>query len=105
MEDIVERDFAGAQLSEENYALLADLCRGDAKFPTSYPAWQELIAAGTRRALEEGQPAGDISVGVDEFEAWCARVAIHPCFDALRAYLIIGRRGGHFGHTDLRTKI
>lgn len=97
----MERDFAGAQLSEHSYARLADLCRGDAKFPTSYLAWQELVSAGTREALEEGQPAGDIVVGANEFTAWCARVPIHTCFDALSACLIVGRRGGHLGHADL----
>ncbi|HJV70563.1 hypothetical protein [Ideonella sp.] len=89
----MERDFAGARLSRESFRTLAGMCKGDRRFPASYEDWETLVREGTRQALADGRPIDDFSIGTDEFFAWCQKLAIRPCFDALRAYLILGHRG------------
>ncbi|MED5618756.1 hypothetical protein [Ideonella sp. BN130291] len=90
----MERDFASAHLSQDDFTRLAALCADDPKFPTSYKQWLALVRDGTRQALAEGRSATDIAVDVNDFAAWCERVDVHLCFDALRAYLIVRRKAG-----------
>lgn len=89
----MERDFAGARLSPDGYRRLAEVCRGDKRFPSRWEDWEALVHAGTQKAQADDRQADEILVDVDEFLVWCRRVAVHPCFDALRAYLILHRRG------------
>src|SRR5690349_21739850 len=90
----MERDFASAHLSQDDFTRLAALCADDPKFPQSYKQWLALVRDGTRQALAEGRTATDIAVDVNDFVAWCTRVNVHLCFDALRAYLIVHRKAG-----------
>ena len=89
----MERDFSGARLSPESFRRLADECLGDGRFPARYDDWEALVREGTQQARADGRPTEEIPIDVDEFLAWCRKVAIHPCFDALRAYLILARGG------------
>jgi len=93
----MERDFARAQLSEADYLRLAALFRGDPKFPANYLGWLSLVAVSTHKTQEEGGATADLVVDVDDFVAWCNRVAVHLCFDSLRAYLIVTRRARDLG--------
>lgn len=89
----MERDFAGARLSEIDYLQLAKLFRGDPKFPANYLGWLSLVDEGVRLAQAEGSAWSELVVDVNDFVFWCNRVSVHPCFDSLRAYLIVTRRG------------
>lgn len=88
----MERDLAGAALSAEDFKRLAKACRHDRKFPNSYEAWRSLVAAGTAHVLAQGQGVEIVGIVVDDFLSWCKRVQVVPCFDALRAYMIVLRR-------------
>lgn len=88
----MERDLAGAALSAEDFQRLAKACRQDRKFPHSYEAWRSLVAAGTAQVLAQGQGVEVVAIAVDDFLTWCKRVQVVPCFDALRAYMIVLRR-------------
>lgn len=88
----MERDLAGAALSAEDFQRLAKACRHDRKFPNSYEAWRSLVAAGTAHLLAQGQDVEVVGIAVDDFLTWCKRVQVVPCFDALRAYMIVLRR-------------
>ena len=89
----MERDFAGARLSPGAFQTLAAMCQGDKRFPARYEDWELLVRDGTQQARADGRPTDEFAIDVDEFLAWCRKVAILPCFDALRAYLIIARSG------------
>jgi hypothetical protein len=71
---------------------LAALCAEDPKFPATYDAWLHLVHEGERQTIAEGKSVVGLDVDPAEFEAWCHRVSIAVCFDALRAYLIVTRR-------------
>ena len=88
----MERDLAGVALTEQDFHRLALLCQGDPKFPPSYARWLDLVRDGTRQLLAKGEQVEDIALDVGDFASWCTRVSLHPGLDALRAYLIIGRR-------------
>jgi hypothetical protein len=88
----MERDLAGAALSAEDFQRLAKACRHDRKFPNTYEAWRSLVAAGTAHVLAQGQDVEVVGIAVDDFLIWCKRVQVVPCFDALRAYMIVLRR-------------
>jgi hypothetical protein len=40
-----------------------------------------------------GYPTDPINVDVGEFLSWCQSTEVHPCLDAMRAFLIIKRWG------------
>ena len=87
----MKRDFAGAHVPEPDYVFLRDSNR-DA-FPPTYEAWTALVKEGTDLAAQMGYPTDPINVDVGEFLGWCRCTAIHPCLDAMRAFLIIKRWG------------
>jgi hypothetical protein len=87
----VERDFAGAHITEADYLRLLALCKSDRKMPADYHGWLMLAGEGTRQALNEGRLVPHLVIEVSDFVSWCQRVGIVPCFDALRAYLIVQR--------------
>lgn len=91
----MERDLAGAALSAQDFERIAAACRHDGKFPSTYEAWRSLVAAGTAHLHAQGQHVRVVSLVVDEFLAWCTRVQVVPCLDALRAYMILLRRTEH----------
>lgn len=91
----MERDLAGAALGAEDFQRLGTACRHDDKFPKTYEAWRSLVTTGSAYVLAEGQHVQPISLVVDDFLAWCARVQVVPCLDALRAYMILLRRTAH----------
>jgi len=97
---VMERDLAGATLSVQQFGRLAAACRYDSKFPKTYLDWSSLVAHGTRVALAEGAQVDDIVIDVDEFFAWCHRVEVVACLDAVRAYLILIRRAQHVPGAD-----
>jgi hypothetical protein len=88
----MERDFAGSRVRRADFQRLAALCKGDPKFPATYDDWLRLVADGERQTIAEGKAIIGFDVDPADFEAWCHRVSIHICFDALRAYLIVSRR-------------
>ena len=87
------RDFAGATVPENDYDRLAYSCRFDHAFPATFAEWQKLVQEGTRLAHESGRQTTAIDVDVDEFIRWSAVAHIHPCLDAMRAFLIVKRFG------------
>jgi hypothetical protein len=96
----MERDFASAHLQEEDFRRLRALVGNDPKLPKDYAGWVELVRRGTRQSLAEGSDPADVVIDLKDFTEWCARVGVQVCFDALRAYLIVQRRGG----ADLQTQ-
>jgi hypothetical protein len=88
----MERDLAGSRIGKAEFRQLADLCNPDPKFPASFDDWQKLVADGERQLYAENKSVSLFEVRTADFAAWCARVGIHVCFDALRAYLIINHR-------------
>lgn len=88
----MERDLAGARLTQSDFARLAIACFRDIRFPASFDDWNRLVAAGTKMATDQGLPVSDIPIDVDDFVAWCHRVQVALCLDGLRAYLILIRR-------------
>jgi hypothetical protein len=96
----MERDLAGAALTSQDFQRLARASRDDSKFPKTYEAWQSLVGTGTAAVLSEGLQVQVIGVVVDDFLAWCVRVQVVPCLDALRAYMILLRRPQNAGEID-----
>jgi hypothetical protein len=88
----MERDFSGSRMGRADFGRLAKLCGTDPKFPANYDAWLKLVADGERQTIAEGKAVIGFDVDPADFEAWCHRLSIHVCFDALRAYLIVTRR-------------
>lgn len=91
----MQRDLAGAALSDQDFQRLAMACRGDGRFPDTYDEWQSLVAAGNAGVHAQGRHVQVVSLVVDDFLAWCTRVQVVPCLDSLRAYMIFLRRIGH----------
>lgn len=90
----MERDLAGAQLASDQFSRLASACQFDLRFPRSFEEWIALVERGTQAAIAEGRSVTTIQIDVDVFLAWSGRVQVQPGLDALRAYLILHRRGG-----------
>jgi hypothetical protein len=88
----MERDFAGSRVGRAEFQRLAALCAGDPKFPATFDDWLRLVHEGERQVIGEGKSVVSFDVNPADFEAWCRRVSVHMCFDALRAYLILTRR-------------
>jgi hypothetical protein len=91
----MERDLAGATLTADDFGRLSLACSHDPKFPQSFDEWKEMVDIGHQALAAQGTEAPSISLEVDDFVAWCQRVDVAPCLDALRAYLILVRRSEH----------
>lgn len=88
------KDLAGAVIAQEDYAEFALQCRkADDRFPATYAEWERLIDEATSLAIADGRRIDPIVVDLDEFHVWCARATVHPCLDAMRAFMIVKRRG------------
>lgn len=102
------KDLAGLEISQDQFAELRLYCRGDPDFPADWDAWFSLmkLAADQREAL--GIPASEpLEIEPARFKAWCGRVDVVPCIDALRAYAIIHRApkaGSQYGATPLDSR-
>jgi hypothetical protein len=83
------KDLASLAVTREQFILLAELCRHDGKFPGDWAEWNRMTAPEVDPPPEE--PAPPPQFDVEHFRAWCHRVRIVPCIDALRAYAIVVR--------------
>jgi len=95
-------DFAGVQISSEQFSRLAQACRHDPTFPTDHEGWLQL--ASIKQSVREARP---IELNVDSFLEWCARLDIPPCLDAVRAYVLArshATRNAFYGSVDLRSR-
>jgi hypothetical protein len=88
----VVRDLSSVSVPPNDFKAFAELCRKDRDFPDDLAAWDALIASATADALERKLDTEPLLLDVADFEAWCTRLKIIPCLDALRAYVIVKRR-------------
>ena len=89
----MKRDLAGAHLGALDYERLRSACKIEGALPGSYEAWLALVGEGTELAVEAGYPSERIDIDVDEFLRWCMSADVHPCLDAMRAFIIVKRHG------------
>ena len=85
------RDLSDVSLKPSDFAALAALCRNDRDFPTDVAEWERLIVTASKDAHARQRYVEPLLLDVVSFGAWCERVSIVPCIDALRAYVIIKR--------------
>jgi hypothetical protein len=95
--DGTERELAGARITRDDFARLAEACRYDLGFPAAYEDWVALVTRLARAAQAEGDLVRDVRVDVAAFIAWCRHVQVQPGLVALRAYLVFLRRGPPVG--------
>ena len=86
------RDLSDVSLTLSDFAAMAELCKQDRDFPRNIAGWNELLAQATTDARSRNLYPSPLLLKVDEFAAWCDRLKIVPCLDALRAFVIIKRR-------------
>jgi len=101
----MKRDFAAAIVREDDYGQLVAACSYDLSFPQIFAEWQELVREGTRLAAASGRPTTPVEVDVGEFLRWAALTHVHPCLDALRAFLIVARFGVESGLDTMSGKL
>ena len=90
------KDLESIQVTEEQYLQLKEFCKHDFKFPKSWVLWNELMKlAALQVASAQMQPSSPFPVDPAKFSAWCTKVEVTPCIDALRAYMILHRSQPH----------
>jgi hypothetical protein len=89
---VIAADLAGLRLTALQFYRLAAECSFDLCFPSSFDAWQALIAMGDQATGAGGSPAPELWFEVEDFIAWCRRAQVQPGLDALRAFAIYLRR-------------
>lgn len=87
------KDLAGAAIDREQYESLQKLCMHGAALPSTFDEWNELITCAETEANSLGLPTSPIAIDVREFENWTHGVGVHPCLEALCAFMIIKRHG------------
>jgi hypothetical protein len=83
---ITMRYLPGLVLAQPAFDRLAELCKRDPRFPSTWVAWLEMTQAG--EGVNDAD-AGRHRLDPERFAAWCAHVAIVPGVDALHAYSLI----------------
>ena len=86
------RDLSDVTLRVGDFVALAELCRADRDFPFDFLGWQTLISRADADAKKRKLHPEPLLLDVAEFAAWCTRLKIVPCLDALRAFVIVKRR-------------
>ena len=86
------RDLSDVTLKPSEFDALAKLCKADRDFPVDFDGWNDLIAEAGVSARQRQLYPTPFLLEVREFEAWCMRLQIVPCLDALRAFVIVKRR-------------
>lgn len=95
------KDLATVALSRETLELLKQHCTAYGDFPKTWEEWQTLSARAVREAEDAGYSFPRFELQPAEFFAWCQKVGIVPCLDALRAYAIVRRAPGRDSETPL----
>lgn len=86
------RDLSDLTLKPSDFEPLAELCRLDRDFPRDLAGWAALMTMAANDAHARKFYPEPLLLDVGEFSAWCDRLKIMPCLDALRAFVIIKRR-------------
>ena len=86
------RDLSDVTLKPSEFDALAKLCHADRDFPADFEVWLDLIEQAGVAARERRLYPAPFLLDVAEFGAWCTRLMIVPCLDALRAFVIVKRR-------------
>jgi len=87
------RDLSDVSLKPSDFATLAELCRQDRGFPADLDGWLTMIGRVNNDAHQRALYLEPLLLDVKDFGSWCVRLDIAPGLDALRAYVIIKRRG------------
>lgn len=95
------KDLAAVVLFPETLEVLRQHCTGHGDFPATWDEWQSLSARAIREAEGAGYGFPRFELNPPEFFAWCHKVGIVPCLDALRAYAIVRRAPVSYGATPL----
>lgn len=86
------RDLSDVTVRPSDFETLAQLCANDADFPIDFEGWQVMLLTAQRDAITRHFYPAPLLLDVREFAAWCERLRVTPCLDALRAFVIIKRR-------------
>ncbi len=86
------RDLSDVSLKPRDFAALAEPCKRGRDFPRNIAGWNELLTQATKDARGRNLYPSPLLLDVRAFAAWCDRLKIVPCLDALRAFVIIKRR-------------
>lgn len=84
---------AGLMLTRSQFDALAGSCNRDPEFP-SWAEWNKRQIKMACAAQTRGEQLAAWYIDVGQFQQWCARVAVTPCIDGLRAYCHV-QQGGH----------
>jgi hypothetical protein len=84
------KDLLDLVLTPKEFESLADLCKRDPQFPTTWQTWNDELK-NTLAHQDAGGSRVPLRLYPQAFSAWCSRVGIVPCIDAVRAYAIIHR--------------
>ncbi|MEO8154137.1 MAG: hypothetical protein ABI605_13785 [Rhizobacter sp.] len=85
------KELAGLIFSDEQFEMLAGYCAADPDFPKSWDAWMGLLSHANAMATAQREVCKPLELEPGHFSAWCGRLQVIPCLDALRAYAIIHR--------------
>ena len=101
------KDLAGIRLTREQFDALAKACGPNRGFPVRWEDWIQLIESADKAASLAGECGEPLAIEPARFLAWCTRVDVVPCGDALRAYAILHRSpraSRHYGAFSLDTR-
>lgn len=99
-------DLLGLVVTPKEFELLADLCKQDPQFPSTWQTWNDELKGTLEHQDAEGSRP-PLRLYPHAFSAWCSRVGIVPCIDAVRAYAIIHRAPlstARYGAIDLDSR-
>lgn len=86
------RDLSDIDVLPSDFPALHQLCAKDRDFPPDLVAWRQLLVSAEHDARSRALYPEPLLLDVAHFAAWCERLNVMPCLDALRAYVIIRRR-------------